>query len=79
MLHMVGGEHYLIMSAPKLLRFGIDSVLKIVNENMTQSINQSINDKGVCRTAPATLGLLNKFYVTGTNKCFTSSSTHLVC
>ena len=31
MWHMVGGEHSLNISAPLLLRFGIDSVLKILN------------------------------------------------
>ena len=57
---MVGGEHSLKISAPQLLRFGIDSVLKILNERMTfnESINEIINHKAVYRTAPATLGLL---------------------
>ena len=32
MWHKVGGEHSLKISAPKLLRVGIDSVLKILNE-----------------------------------------------
>ena len=27
---------------------------------MTQSLNELMNDKGVCRTAPATLGLLKR-------------------
>ena len=31
MWHMVGGEHSLKLSAPQFLRFGIDSVLKILN------------------------------------------------
>ena len=35
MWHIVGGEHSLQMSAPQLLRFGIDSVLKILNERIT--------------------------------------------
>ena len=56
MRHMVGGEHSLKISAPQLLWFGIDSVLKIMNERITQSVN----DEGVYRTAPATPGLLNK-------------------
>ena len=30
----------------------------IPNKRMTDSINELINDQGVCRTAPATLGLL---------------------
>ena len=54
----MGGEHSLKMSAPQLLRFGIDSVLKILNERITQSVNQSVNDEGVYRTALATPGLL---------------------
>ena len=31
MQHMVGGEHSVIISAPQLLRLGIDSVLNILN------------------------------------------------
>ena len=52
---MVGGEHFLKISVLKLFRFGIDSVLKILNERMTEQMNY----KGVYRTAPATPGLLN--------------------
>ena len=52
MWHMVGGEHFLKISAPQLLQFGIDSVLKILNEMVTQWINESMNDEGVCRAAP---------------------------
>ena len=33
--HMVGGEHSLKISAPQLLRFGIDSVLKILNKRIS--------------------------------------------
>ena len=55
---MLEGEHSLKMSDPQLLRFGIYSVLKILNERMTQSVNESVIYKGVYRTAPATLGLL---------------------
>ena len=42
MWHMVGGEHYFKMSAPQLLRFGIDSVLKdhLLNQPINQWINQ---------------------------------------
>ena len=39
MWHMVGGEHCLKISAPQLLQFGIDSVLKILNERMAQLLN----------------------------------------
>ena len=45
---MVGGEHSLKMSASQLLRFGIDSVLKILNKRITQLINQSINQGRRC-------------------------------
>ena len=34
MWHMVGGEHSLKISAPQLLRFGIDSVLKILSKRI---------------------------------------------
>ena len=51
----MGVEHYLNMSAPLLLRFGSDDVLKIRRKRM----NRLINYEGVCRTAPATPGLLN--------------------
>ena len=54
---MVGGEHSLKMSAPQLLRFAIGSFMKIMNERMTESINQ-LMVFGVCRTAAATPGLL---------------------
>ena len=55
---MVGGEHSLKISAPQLLRFGIDSVLKTLNKRITDLINELMSDKGDCRTAPATPGLL---------------------
>ena len=29
-----------------------------MEERVTQSVNESVNDKGACRTAPATPGLL---------------------
>ena len=53
--HMVGGEHSLKISAPQLLLFGIDNVLKILNERITEWMNF----KAVYRTAPATPGLLS--------------------
>ena len=56
---MVGGEHSLKISAPQLLWFGIDSTLNIFPQTMTQLMNELINDRGDCRTAPATPGLLN--------------------
>ena len=58
---MVGGEHSLKISALQLLRFGIDSVLKILNERITDSINQLMSNGGDCRTALATPGVLNTF------------------
>ena len=45
---MVGGEHYLKISAPRLEDYELTDEL----------INESICDKGDCRTAPATRGLL---------------------
>ena len=42
------------MSAPQVLRFGIDSVLKILNKRITDLMS----DRGDCRTALATPGLL---------------------
>ena len=59
MWHMMGGEHFLKMSAPQLLGLGIESVLMILNKRITQWMNQWISDKDVCRTAPATPGLLS--------------------
>ena len=47
MQHMVGGEHSLKISAPWLLRFGIYSVLKIIPQRMTKSLNELMNDVGV--------------------------------
>ena len=55
---MVGGEHSLKISGSQLLLFGIDSVLKILNERMIYLINESMNFEGVYRTARATPGLL---------------------
>ena len=59
---MVGGEHFLQISAPRILRFGIDSVLKILNERISYSMNEYMNPKGVHGTSPATQGLLNMDY-----------------
>ena len=49
-LHTGDDEHCVNISGPYLLWFGCEGVLKFLNERMTQLIN----DKGVCRTAPAT-------------------------
>ena len=56
---MVGGEHSLKISAPQLLPFGRDSVLKILRTK-DDLINEGMNYEGVYRTALATPpGLLN--------------------
>ena len=55
-----GGEYFLKIIASYLLGFGIDSVLKILNERITDWTNQLMNYKCVYRTAPATQGLLIK-------------------
>ena len=60
MSHVVGGEYSLKSSAPYLLWFVIYDILKIGRKRRTESLNELINDKGVCRTAPATPGLLIK-------------------
>ena len=57
MRHMVGGEHSLKISAPNLLRFGMDSVLEILNKRITYQMNELIINEGVYRTALATRGL----------------------
>ena len=48
------------MSPPQLLRFGSEGVLKIFPQRMTHPLSHLISNKGVYRTAPVTLGLLNK-------------------
>ena len=48
-------EHSLKISALQLFRFGIDSVLNI----FPQTMSDSLNDEAVYRKAPATPGLLN--------------------
>ena len=55
--HKGSGEHILTIVGPYILRFGSEHVLKIFSQRTTQSLNQII---GVCRTAPATAGLLIK-------------------
>ena len=50
-----GGEYSIKILALQLLRFGSEGVIKIFWERITY---QSFNNKGVCRTATATLGLL---------------------
>ena len=63
---MIGGEHSLKFSAPHLFRFGINSVLKILNKRMTDLINELMNYECICKTAPFSPGLLiirySKFY-----------------
>ena len=48
-----------LIRTPVCEKSRIVSVLKILNERVTYSVNQWINYKGVCSTAPATPGLLN--------------------
>ena len=43
MWHMMGGEHSLKMSAPQLIRLGIDSVLKIWRKSISEWLNELIN------------------------------------
>ena len=65
-------------TAPQLLWFGIDSVLKLMNEGLTELIHKIINQliiygfyrTGAYRTAPATPGLLNTWCSRG---CSTNS------
>ena len=45
----------------------IIGVLKILRKRIAHLINQSVNDGGVCRTAPATPGLLNRVGMYGSN------------
>ena len=58
-LQVEGGEPSFKISYPYFLRFGSEGVLKIFPQRMTDSLTDSGNDKGVCRTAPPTPGLLN--------------------
>ena len=44
MWHMVGGEHSLKMSAPYLLRFGCNDVLKVWRKRITEWINDWMNE-----------------------------------
>ena len=46
------------ISGPLLQWFGINDVLNIWRERIAESMNQSVNDGGVCKTAPAKPGLL---------------------
>ena len=48
---MEGGEHSLTISS--LIWFECEGVLKILEQK-----DELLSNKGVCRTAPATLGLL---------------------
>ena len=56
---MEGGKHSLKISGPQLIRFGSEGILKIWRKRLTQLVDELMNHKGVCRTAPATPGLLN--------------------
>ncbi len=56
---MVGGEDSLKVLGHLLLQFGSDRALKIFWEE-GESVTLIISDKGVCKKAPATLGLLKQ-------------------
>ena len=57
MLRSGCGEHCLKMPGPYLLRFGSESVLKILRKRMSLWHTQCMA-KDVCRTAPVTPGLV---------------------
>ena len=44
---------------PSLKMFGSEGVLKIFSQIISQCLNELMSDGGVCRTVPATPGLLN--------------------
>ena len=50
MWHMVGSEYFLKMLDPKLVQFGMDSVLKIPNKRMTESMNYELINRLYLRT-----------------------------
>ena len=62
-----GSEHSLRISSPYLIQIGNEGVLKIFEQKdhrLTGIIKCLFNNKCVCRTHPATPGLLRKsFYV----------------
>ena len=45
-------------------------MVKIRRKRITESISELINHDGVCRTAPATPGLLKRFTVSVSHKMF---------
>ena len=53
-----GGVHCLKISGPYLLRFGSEDDWKIWRKRLTHSVTYVMNDEGVFRTVPGTLGLL---------------------
>ena len=55
----MGAVHSLNMLAPQLLQFGSGDVLKIWRKRLTHLMNELMSNEGVCRTAPATPGLLD--------------------
>ena len=56
----------------------MDSVLKILDERITQLIDQGINYKGVYRTEPAEPDLLNTVLPGQEEKTFSPSRKHTV-
>ena len=57
---MIGGEHSLKFSAPHLFRFGINSVLKILNKRMTELMNELMTK--VFIEQPGYTGSVKQYY-----------------
>ena len=51
-------DHCLKIPGPYLLRIGRDDALNKCSQRITEINNQLMSDYGVCRTTPATPGLL---------------------
>ena len=88
--HGGGGGHSLKMPGTQLLRFGIDSVLEILNKWVSQLMNQWINyENGNCERKEVFQALVNstaefsistrelRFFLNSTNA--TTTTTRLVC
>ena len=63
------------MLAPELLQLGCGGVLKIF-EQKDDKLNQLMNYKGVCKTAPATPGLLTRAFEYINLSIFKGTSYH---
>ena len=51
------------ISAPQLLWFGRDNVLKIFSQKITDWLTESVSDQGVCKTALVTPSLLKIWFL----------------